>query len=57
MSLFAIEREGSLVNQIVFKGSGLYRETAVVPLTFSTLKAAEEVAEVLDATVVAYSNI
>ena len=55
MTNFALERNGSLVNQIVFKGtSGLYREHDVMPLTFKTLKAAKEIADVLEANVVDY---
>jgi hypothetical protein len=55
MTMFAIERDGSLVNHVVFKGNDLYREREVVPLTFNTLKKATEVAEVLHATVVNYN--
>ena len=57
MTLLAIERNGSLVNHIVFKGKEtayLYRERDIVPLTFTTMKAATEVANVLGATVVKY---
>jgi hypothetical protein len=55
MTNFALERNGSLVNQIVFRGkSGLYREHDVVPMTFATIKAANEIAEVLEANVVDY---
>lgn len=55
MTNFALERNGSLVNHVVFKGKdGLYRDYEVVHLTFSTLKAAKEIAEVLEANIVDY---
>jgi hypothetical protein len=55
MTNFALERNGSLVNQVVFKGKdSLYREHDVVPLTFTTRKAANEIAEVLEANIVDY---
>ncbi len=55
MTKFAIERNGSLVNHIVFKNNSiLYRDTDVVPLTFDTMKAATEVADVLNGIVVDY---
>lgn len=57
MTIFAIERNGSLVNQVVFTGSAannLYRPHDVLPMTFSTHAAALEIAEVLDAEVVEY---
>jgi hypothetical protein len=55
MTNFALERNGSLVNQVVFKGKdGLYRDHDVIPMTFKTIKAAKEVAEVLEANVVDY---
>ena len=57
MTIFAIERNGSLVNHVVFRGSAqtnLYREYDVAPLTFTTEKAANEVAKSLFATVVDY---
>lgn len=55
MTAFALERNGSLVNQVVFKGKdGLYREHEVVHMTFKTLKAAKEIADVLEANVVDY---
>lgn len=55
MTVFALERNGSLVNQVVFKGKdSLYREYDVVPMIFKTLKAANEVADVLEANVVDY---
>lgn len=59
MTIFAIEREGSLVNHVVFKGdsnTSLYRERNIEPLTFTTLKAATEIAGVLHATVVDYDQ-
>ena len=52
--MFAIERNGQLVKQLVFNGNAsnnLYRDTSISHLTF---KAANEVAEVLEATVVDY---
>ena len=55
--MFAIERNGMLVRQVIFSGNAdknLYRDTSVADLTFTTMKAANEVAEVLDATVVDY---
>lgn len=55
--MFAIERNGQLVKQLVFSGNAsnnLYREHSVITMTFSTIKAALEVAEVLDATAVDY---
>lgn len=55
--MFAIERNGQLVKQLVFSGNAsnnLYRERSVVTMTFTTMKAANEVAEVLDASVVDY---
>ena len=55
MTNFALERNGSLVNQVVFKGKdSLYRDYKVLPITFKTLKAANEVADVLEANVVDY---
>lgn len=57
MTNFALERNGSLVNHVVFKGNSdtlLYREHDVVPLTFDTIKAANEIAEILKANVVDY---
>jgi hypothetical protein len=55
MTNFALERDGSLVNQVVFKGKdSLYRDHDVIPMTFKTIKAANEVAEVLEANVVDY---
>lgn len=55
MTNFALERNGSLVNQVVFKGKdSLYRERDILPMTFKTLKAANEVADVLEANVVDY---
>jgi hypothetical protein len=55
--MFAIERNGQLVKQLVFSGdasNNLYRDTSISHLTFTTMKAANEVAEVLEATVVDY---
>lgn len=55
--MFAIERNGQLVKQLVFNGNAsnnLYRERSIVTMTFPNMKAANEVAEVLDATVVDY---
>jgi hypothetical protein len=57
MNLFAIERNGSLVNHIVFRGdavSNLYREQDIIPLTFTNNSAAAEIADVLDGVVVDY---
>jgi len=57
MTNFALERNGSLVNQIVFKGNPdtlLYRDYDIIPITFSTIEAAEEVAEILKANIVDY---
>lgn len=59
MTIFAIERNGSLVNHVVFRGSSqtnLYREYDVLPVTFTTLKAATEIADVLFGTVVDYET-
>lgn len=59
MTIFAIERNGSLVNHVVFKGNNqtsLYRERDVVPLTFTTLKSATEIAYVLGGTVIDYTD-
>jgi hypothetical protein len=55
MTNFALERNGSLVNQVVFIGKdSLYRDYKVLPITFNTIKAANEVADVLEANVVDY---
>ena len=55
MTKFAIERNGSLVNHVVFKNNSiLYRDTDVVPLVFDTHKAATEVADVINGTVIDY---
>jgi len=54
MNTFAIERNGSLVNHIIFRGNGLYRSHDILPLTFSTYKAALEIAEAIDGAVVDY---
>lgn len=59
MTRFAIERNGSLVNQLVFRGSSdtsLYREYDIVPITFTTLKAATDIADILHGTVVDYDT-
>lgn len=59
MTMFAIERNGSLVNQVVFKGSSLtslYRDREVVPMLFTTTKAAQEIADALFAYVVDYDE-
>ena len=55
--MFAIERNGQLVKQLIFIGdanSNLYRDTSISHMTFTNMKAANEVAEVLEATVVDY---
>ena len=55
--MFAIERNGQLVKQLIFVGdanTNLYRDTSISHMTFTTMKAANEVAEVLEATVVDY---
>ena len=57
MTIFAIERDGSLVNQLVFNGNvnqNLYRTHDIRPMTFMTLKAANEVADAISAVVVDY---
>jgi hypothetical protein len=54
MSKYAIERDNAIVNHIVFVGKGLYRKHDVVPLVFDTIKKAQEIADVLDGTVVDY---
>ena len=54
MSKYAIERDNAIVNHIVFVGKGLYRKTDVIPLVFDTTKKAQEIADVLDGTVVDY---
>ena len=54
MSKYAIERDNAIVNHIVFVGKGLYRKHDVVPLVFDTTKKAQEIADVLDGTVVDY---
>lgn len=55
MTKYAIERDGSLVNQVIFKDNNtLYRDKYVVPLVFDTIKAALEVADALNGTVVDY---
>lgn len=59
MTIFAIERNGSLVNQLVFRGSSntnLYREHDIVPITFTTLKAATDIADILHGNVVDYDT-
>ena len=59
MTLFAIERNGSLVNQLVFRGNpdtNLYRDPDIMIMTFTTLKAATEMADVLHGTVVDYEK-
>lgn len=57
MKIFAIERNGVLVNQVVFTGNpanNLYRPRDILPMTFSTHAAALEIAEAIDAEVVEY---
>jgi len=57
MKMYAIERNGLVVNQVVFTGSAannLYRPRDILPLSFSTHKSALEIAEVLGATVIEY---
>ena len=58
MTNFALERNGSLVTHVVFKGdanSSLYREYNIIPLTFTTLESAKEVADILFADIVDYT--
>ena len=55
MTMFAIERNGSLVNHLVFVGDSdknLYRVYDIKPMIFTDLKAANEVAEAMCANVV-----
>ena len=54
MTKYAIERDNEIVNQVVFVGKGLYRKHDVIPLVFSTTKKAQEIADVLNGTVVDY---
>lgn len=57
MSNFAILRNGSLVQHVVFIGDGLYREHKIEVLTFETVKQAEELLSVWkDAEIVDYSQ-
>jgi hypothetical protein len=54
MTKYAIERDSTIVNHIVFLGKGLYRKIDVIPLVFDTTKKAQEIADVLKGTVVDY---
>jgi hypothetical protein len=54
MTTYAIERNDELVNQIVFIGKGLYKSVDIIPLTFSNVKQAKEVSDVLGGIVVDY---
>lgn len=54
MTTYAIERNGNIVLHVVFKGSGLYREKDVLPLTFSTEKGAKEIADAINGEVIDY---
>lgn len=54
--MYALERNGGLVQHVQFKGDGLYRDYDIVVMTFTKLKEAEEIAESLNATVVPYSE-
>ena len=54
MTKYAIERDSTIVNHIVFVGKGLYRKIDVIPLVFDTTKKAQEIADVLKGTVVDY---
>lgn len=47
--MFIVKRNGNIVNQVIFVGEqkkDLYRSRNVVPLTFATKKAANEVLSV-----------
>lgn len=52
--MYALERNGGLVQHLQFKGDGLYREYDIVVMTFKKLKEAEEIADAINATVVDY---
>jgi hypothetical protein len=54
MTKYAIERDNTIVNHIVILGKGLYRKIDVIPLVFNTTNKAQEVADVLEGTVVDY---
>lgn len=54
MATYAIERDGKIVLHVVFIGEGLYRPHDIVPLTFKTERDAQQVADVLNGTVVDY---
>lgn len=56
MTKYAIKRNDKLVYHVVFLGEGLYRDKDIVPLTFETMKKAQEVATVMDGTVVDYDE-
>jgi hypothetical protein len=53
---YAIERNNELVNQVVFIGKGLYKTRDIIPLTFKTVKQAQEVSDVLNGNVVDYDS-
>lgn len=54
MTKYAIERNNELVNQVVFVGEGLYRARDIIPLTFDSIKKAQEIADIISGSVVDY---